>query len=137
MDKQWAQSRREFWEKAYTFALPASLARQTAYGSSYADAASEIADAAVREWEIRFPSEEDDNVPEFMAFSALFSECRHATRVYNCLCDGGLIDKNTDLVKVGQLSRMSKAEILRLKNLGTKSLNQIFEALEARGIRLK
>ena len=51
-------------------------------------------------------------------------------RTYNCL-------KRSQITKVGQVMQMSEDELLSLRNFGQKSLDEVKQKLDERGLSLR
>ena len=74
-----------------------------------------------------FPSGEDERVLEQLNRSV--DELELSVRSYNCL-------KNSDIKTIGDLVTKTEAEMLKTKNFGRKSLNEIKEILTGMGLSL-
>ncbi len=77
--------------------------------------------------EFDFPSTEDERLLELL--SRPVDELELSVRAYNCL-------KNADIKTIGDLVVRSEAEMLKTKNFGRKSLNEIKELLAEMGLTL-
>jgi len=74
-----------------------------------------------------FPSGEDERVLEQLNRSV--DELELSVRSYNCL-------KNADIKTIGDLVTKTEAEMLKTKNFGRKSLNEIKDILAEMGLSL-
>ncbi len=79
------------------------------------------------EEELDFPSTEDERMLEQLSRSV--DELELSVRSYNCL-------KNADIKTIGDLVTKSEAEMLKTKNFGRKSLNEIKDILAEMGLSL-
>jgi DNA-directed RNA polymerase subunit alpha len=79
------------------------------------------------EEELDFPTTEDDRVLEMLGRSV--DELELSVRSYNCL-------KNADIKTIGDLVTKSEPEMLKTKNFGRKSLNEIKDILAEMGLSL-
>ncbi len=77
--------------------------------------------------EFEFPSTEDERLLELL--SRPVDELELSVRAYNCL-------KNADIKTIGDLVVKSESEMLKTKNFGRKSLNEIKELLAEMGLSL-
>ena len=76
---------------------------------------------------VDFPSTEDERVLDQLNRSV--DELELSVRSYNCL-------KNANIRTIGELVQKSEAEMLKTKNFGRKSLNEIKEILAGMGLSL-
>jgi len=79
------------------------------------------------EEDIDFPSSDDERLLE--QFSRSVDELELSVRSYNCL-------KNANIKSIGDLVTRSEAEMLKTKNFGRKSLNEIKDILAEMGLSL-
>ena len=79
------------------------------------------------EEELDFPTTEDERLLETLSRSV--DELELSVRSYNCL-------KNADIKLIGDLVTKSEPEMLKTKNFGRKSLNEIKDILAERGLSL-
>jgi DNA-directed RNA polymerase subunit alpha len=79
------------------------------------------------EEELDFPTTEDERLMEQLNRSV--EELELSVRSYNCL-------KNADIKLIGDLVTRSEAEMLKTKNFGRKSLNEIKDLLAEMGLAL-
>jgi DNA-directed RNA polymerase subunit alpha len=79
------------------------------------------------EEELDFPTTEDERLLDQMSRSV--DELELSVRSYNCL-------KNADIKTIGDLVTRSEAEMLKTKNFGRKSLNEIKDILAEMGLSL-
>jgi DNA-directed RNA polymerase subunit alpha len=79
------------------------------------------------EEELDFPTTEDERLMEQLSRSV--DELELSVRSYNCL-------KNADIKSIGDLVTRSEAEMLKTKNFGRKSLNEIKDILAEMGLSL-
>jgi DNA-directed RNA polymerase subunit alpha len=79
------------------------------------------------EEELDFPSTDDERLMDQLSRSV--DELELSVRSYNCL-------KNADIKSIGDLVTKSEAEMLKTKNFGRKSLNEIKDILAEMGLSL-
>jgi DNA-directed RNA polymerase subunit alpha len=79
------------------------------------------------EEDLDFPSSDDERLME--QFSRSVDELELSVRSYNCL-------KNANIKSIGDLVTRSEAEMLKTKNFGRKSLNEIKDILAEMGLSL-
>lgn len=79
------------------------------------------------EEELDFPTTEDERLMEQLGRSV--EELELSVRSYNCL-------KNADIKMIGDLVTKTEAEMLKTKNFGRKSLNEIKDLLAEMGLSL-
>ena len=79
------------------------------------------------EEELDFPTTEDERLLEQLSHSV--EELELSVRSYNCL-------KNADIKLIGDLVTKTEAEMLKTKNFGRKSLNEIKDLLAEMGLSL-
>jgi DNA-directed RNA polymerase subunit alpha len=79
------------------------------------------------EEDLDFPSSDDERLIE--QFSRSVDELELSVRSYNCL-------KNANIKSIGDLVTRSEAEMLKTKNFGRKSLNEIKDILAEMGLSL-
>ena len=79
------------------------------------------------EEELDFPTTEDERLMEQLSRSV--DELELSVRSYNCL-------KNADIKSIGDLVSRTEAEMLKTKNFGRKSLNEIKDILAEMGLSL-
>jgi DNA-directed RNA polymerase subunit alpha len=79
------------------------------------------------EEDLDFPSSDDERLLE--QFSRSVDELELSVRSYNCL-------KNANIKSIGDLVTRSEAEMLKTKNFGRKSLNEIKDILAEMGLSL-
>jgi DNA-directed RNA polymerase subunit alpha len=79
------------------------------------------------EEELDFPTTEDERLMEQLTRSV--DELELSVRSYNCL-------KNADIKTIGDLVTRSESEMLKTKNFGRKSLNEIKDILTEMGLAL-
>jgi DNA-directed RNA polymerase subunit alpha len=79
------------------------------------------------EEDLGFPSSDDERLME--QFSRSVDELELSVRSYNCL-------KNANIKTIGDLVTRSEAEMLKTKNFGRKSLNEIKDILAEMGLSL-
>ena len=79
------------------------------------------------EEELDFPTTEDERLLETLSRSV--DELELSVRSYNCL-------KNADIKLIGDLVTKTEAEMLKTKNFGRKSLNEIKDILAEMGLSL-
>ena len=79
------------------------------------------------EEELDFPTSEDERLMEQLSRSV--DELELSVRSYNCL-------KNADIKTIGDLVVRSESEMLKTKNFGRKSLNEIKDILAEMGLSL-
>ena len=79
------------------------------------------------EEELDFPTSEDERMLEQLSRSV--EELELSVRSYNCL-------KNADIRTIGDLVTKTEAEMLKTKNFGRKSLNEIKDLLAEMGMSL-
>lgn len=79
------------------------------------------------EEELDFPTTEDERLMEQLTRSV--DELELSVRSYNCL-------KNADIKTIGDLVTRSESEMLKTKNFGRKSLNEIKDILAEMGLAL-
>ena len=79
------------------------------------------------EEELDFPTTEDERVLEQLGRSV--DELELSVRSYNCL-------KNANIKTIGDLVTKTEAEMLKTKNFGRKSLNEIKDILAEMGLSL-
>ena len=79
------------------------------------------------EEELGFPTTEDERLFEQLGRSV--DELELSVRSYNCL-------KNANIKTIGDLVTRGEAEMLKTKNFGRKSLNEIKEILSEMGLSL-
>jgi len=79
------------------------------------------------EEELDFPTTEDERLMETLSRSV--DELELSVRSYNCL-------KNADIKYIGDLVTKTEAEMLKTKNFGRKSLNEIKDLLTEMGLSL-
>jgi DNA-directed RNA polymerase subunit alpha len=79
------------------------------------------------EEELDFPTTEDERLLDQLSRSV--DELELSVRSYNCL-------KNADIKTIGDLVTRSEAEMLKTKNFGRKSLNEIKDILAEMGLSL-
>jgi DNA-directed RNA polymerase subunit alpha len=77
--------------------------------------------------ELDFPTTEDERLLELLNRSV--DELELSVRSYNCL-------KNADIRLIGDLVTKTEAEMLKTKNFGRKSLNEIKDILAEMGLSL-
>jgi DNA-directed RNA polymerase subunit alpha len=77
--------------------------------------------------EIDFPTTEDERLLDQLGRSV--DELELSVRSYNCL-------KNANIRTIGDLVARSEAEMLKTKNFGRKSLNEIKDILSEMGLSL-
>ena len=77
--------------------------------------------------ELDFPTTEDERLLEQLNRSV--EELELSVRSYNCL-------KNADIKLIGDLVTKTEAEMLKTKNFGRKSLNEIKEVLDSMELEL-
>ena len=83
------------------------------------------------EEEIETASSGDDRKPEIKNenLNRSVEELELSVRSYNCL-------KNANIQTIGELVQKTEAEMLKTKNFGRKSLNEIKEILSSMGLSL-
>ena len=81
----------------------------------------------VAEEELDFPSSEDERLIE--QFGRSVDELELSVRSYNCL-------KNANIKTIGDLITKTEGEMLKTKNFGRKSLNEIKDILAEMGLSL-
>src|SRR5258708_582264 len=83
------------------------------------------------EEEIETASSSDDRKPEIKNenLNRSVEELELSVRSYNCL-------KNANIQTIGELVQKTEAEMLKTKNFGRKSLNEIKEILSSMGLSL-
>jgi DNA-directed RNA polymerase subunit alpha len=79
------------------------------------------------EEELEFPTTEDERLMEQLSRSV--EELELSVRSYNCL-------KNADIKTIGDLVTKTESEMLKTKNFGRKSLNEIKDLLAEMGLSL-
>jgi DNA-directed RNA polymerase subunit alpha len=79
------------------------------------------------EEDLDFPSSDDERLLE--QFNRSVDELELSVRSYNCL-------KNADIKTIGDLITRTEAEMLKTKNFGRKSLNEIKDILAEMGLSL-
>ena len=79
------------------------------------------------EEDLDFPSSEDERLLDQLSRSV--DELELSVRSYNCL-------KNADIKTIGDLVTRTEAEMLKTKNFGRKSLNEIKDILAELGLSL-
>jgi len=79
------------------------------------------------EEELDFPTSEDERLMEQLSRSV--DELELSVRSYNCL-------KNANIKSIGDLVVRSESEMLKTKNFGRKSLNEIKDILAEMGLSL-
>jgi DNA-directed RNA polymerase subunit alpha len=79
------------------------------------------------EEELEFPTTEDERLLEQLSRSV--EELELSVRSYNCL-------KNADIKLIGDLVTKTESEMLKTKNFGRKSLNEIKDLLAEMGLSL-
>ena len=79
------------------------------------------------EAELDFPTTEDERFMEQLSRSV--DELELSVRSYNCL-------KNADIKTIGDLVSKNESEMLKTKNFGRKSLNEIKDILAEMGLSL-
>ena len=79
------------------------------------------------EEELDFPTSEDERLME--QFSRSVDELELSVRSYNCL-------KNANIKTIGDLVTRTEADMLKTKNFGRKSLNEIKDILAEMGLQL-
>ncbi len=79
------------------------------------------------EEDLDFPSSEDERLAEQLSRSV--DELELSVRSYNCL-------KNANIKTIGDLVARSEGEMLKTKNFGRKSLNEIKDILAEMGLSL-